>query len=351
FLWYRAPWPPAEIVRRTCRMPLEKPFRTAFQYQSAMYTAAGSAVARAGGAPWETLVKERIFRPLGMSGAGCITPSAEEVPDRATPYRADRGGAIRPGPWYVQTQPNAAGSVHVSARDLAAWLRFQIGDGTFAGRRLVSLTALAETHKPQIPLPSDEMVRASNPETVQLSYGLAWVIQDYRGHELVSHGGVIDGFRAHITLMPRDGFALAILSNRHQTRLNQALSNTFVDRLLGLAPRDWNDYYQRLEKGAETVKREARHKRDAERQPGPSPHPPADYVGEYEHPAYGRARVEMVGEKLRWHWSTFEGELSCHHSDAFELGCQLLDDPLIEFPVDHGKIKGFVFLNLLFQKK
>jgi CubicO group peptidase (beta-lactamase class C family) len=350
FLWYRASWPPSEIVRRTCRMPLEKPFRTAFQYQSAMYTAAGFAVARAGGAPWETLVKDRVFRPLGMSGARCVTPSAEEAPDRATPYRADRGGTLRPVSWYVQTQPNAAGSVHVSARDLAAWLRFQIGDGTFAGRRLVSAAALAETHKPQIPLPRDEMVRASNPETVQMTYGLAWVIQDYRGHELVSHGGVIDGFRAHITLMPRDGFALAILSNRHQTRLNQALSNTLVDRLLGLPPRDWNDFYQRLEKRAETVKREARQKRDAERQPGPPLHPLADYMGEYQHPAYGRAKVEMVGNKLRWHWSTFDGDLTYHHGEVFELGNELLDDPLIEFRADGGKVNGFVFLNLHFQK-
>ena len=49
--------------------------------------------------------------------------------------------SCEPIPWYVQTEPNPAGSVHVSARDLAAWLRFQIGDGTFGGRRLVSAAA------------------------------------------------------------------------------------------------------------------------------------------------------------------------------------------------------------------
>ncbi|HEY1381284.1 MAG TPA: serine hydrolase domain-containing protein, partial [Gemmataceae bacterium] len=226
FLWYHAPWPLAEAVRRTCRMPLEKPFRTAFQYQSAMYAAAGFAVARAGGDSWEALVRRRIFEPLGMASARCTTPTGEQVPDLATPYRAGPDGRLRPTPWYVQNEPNPAGSIHASARDLAAWLRFQIGGGTVNGRRLVSAAALAETHAPQIVLRMTDAIRAANPDTVQMSYGLGWVIQDYRGHLLVSHGGVIDGFRTHITLMPREGYALALLSNRHQTRLNLALSNT-----------------------------------------------------------------------------------------------------------------------------
>ncbi|HEX4588417.1 MAG TPA: DUF3471 domain-containing protein, partial [Gemmataceae bacterium] len=209
----------------------------------------------------------------------------------------------------------------------------------------------AETHRPQIPIRMDELVRANNPDTIQMSYGLAWVVQDYRGHELVSHGGVIDGFRAHITLLPRDGLALAILSNRHQTRLNQALSNTLVDRLLGLPPRDWNDFFKGLENRAEEVKLETRRKRDALRQPGPPPRLLADYSGTYEHPAYGRAQVEVKGTELRWRWSTFEGELAHHHGDMFELGNEYLDDPLIEFGVGgDGKVTGFTFLSLQFKR-
>jgi CubicO group peptidase (beta-lactamase class C family) len=352
FLWYRAPWPPAEVVRRTCRMPLERPFRTAFQYQSAMYTAAGFAVARAGGESWESLVRRRVFDPLGMSSSFCVTPTDEQAPDKATPYRTSRDGKLRPIPWYVQTDPNAAGSIHVSARDMAAWLRFQLSDGSFAGRRLVSAAALAETHRPQTVIPMDEAVRAANSDTVQLSYGLAWVIQDYRGHELISHGGVIDGFRAHITLMPRDGYGLALLSNRHQTRLNLALSNAIVDRLLGLSPRDWNDFFRRLEARSEEVKREARAKRDARRRPGRSSRPLADFAGDYEHPAYGRATVSVSGDRLEWMWSTFRGELARHHADVFELENELLEDPLIEFQVDQqGKVKRFLFLNLQFQRR
>ena len=60
-LWYRAPWPPEEIVRRAGALPLDRPFRTRFQYQSTMFTAAGLAVGSAAGRPWEEFVQKRLF--------------------------------------------------------------------------------------------------------------------------------------------------------------------------------------------------------------------------------------------------------------------------------------------------
>jgi CubicO group peptidase (beta-lactamase class C family) len=350
FLWYRTPWPLAEAVSRTCKMPLAKPFRTVFQYQSAMYTAAGFAEAKTGGVSWEAQVKRRIFEPLEMKSARCTTPTAEQGPDRASPYRSDPDGRLRAIEPYVQSEANPAGSVHVSARDLAGWLRFQIGDGTFNGRRLLSAAALAEMHKPQIVIPMDDAIRAANPGTVQLSYGLGWVIQDYQGHELVSHGGVIDGFRAHITLLPRDGFAVALLSNRHQTRLNLAMSNTLVDRLLALPTRDWNDYFKRLEDRSNAQKRTDRARRNEARKPD-QPRPSADFIAEYVHPAYGSARVSLEDGKLIWRWSTFRAELTHHHADVFELSNEFLDDQLIEFRADDaGKVTGMVFLSLEFKR-
>jgi CubicO group peptidase (beta-lactamase class C family) len=353
YLWYRSPWPVEEVVRRAGRLPLEKPFRTAFQYQSVLYAAAGLAAGRAGGDSWAALVRRRIFEPLGMATARCTTPTADQAPDRATPHRADRQGRLRPIPWYVQSDPNPAGSIHVSARDLVGWLQFQLGDGTFYGRRLVSAANLAETHMPQFALRLEGLVRDANPDTLQMSYGLGWVIQDYRGHLLVSHAGVIDGFRAHITLMPRDGLALAILANRHQTRMNLALSNALVDRLLGLPPQDWNAHFQALVKRGEEARRAARAERDRQRQPdvGPS-RPLADFTGTYEHPAYGRIRVRLADGRLCWEWNSFRGPLAHHHADMFELSNEDLDDPLIEFAAGGGNgVKGLVFLSLFFQKQ
>jgi CubicO group peptidase (beta-lactamase class C family) len=315
-----------------------------------MYTAAGLAAGRAGGSTWHELVERRIFAPLGMTSARTTTPVSSD--NLATPHRPDREGRLRVVPWYVQKEPNAAGSIHASARDLAPWLQFQIGDGTYHGRRLVSAENLAETHTPQFALRFDGIVKESNPDTLQMSYGLAWVIQDYRGHLLVSHAGTIDGFRAHITLMPRDGFALAILANRHHTRMNLALSNMLVDHLLGLPGKDWHAVFRSIVRKEEVAKQSLREQRDRGRQADTRPSRPlSEFVGVYEHPAYGRATVTMSDGRLQWAWSGFHVILEHYQSDIFVAKDENLDDPLIDFSVDtRGGVSAFTFLNLQFRR-
>jgi CubicO group peptidase (beta-lactamase class C family) len=350
FLWYRSPLGPEELVRRVGKLPLEQSFRSAFQYQSVMYTAAGLAAGRAGGSTWNELVERRVFTPLGMTTAR--TTTLERSPDLAAPHRPDRDGRLRVIPWYVQKEPNAAGSIHASARDLAGWLRLHIGGGTYQGRRLVSPENLNETHTPQFALRLEGIVKSSNPDTLQMSYGLAWVIQDYRGHLLVSHAGTIDGFRAHITLLPRDGYALAVLANRHHTRMNLALSNMLVDHLLGLPAKDWHGPLRDVVRQEEAAKRAARERRELQRRPGTRPSRPlADYAGAYDHPAYGRATVSVSDGRLHWAWSGFRVPLEHFHLHTFLATDENLDDPLIEFGVGPGEgVTRFTFLNLPFRR-
>jgi CubicO group peptidase (beta-lactamase class C family) len=351
FLWYRSPLSMEELVRRAGRLPLERSFRSVFQYQSVMVTAAGLAAGRAGGAPWEDLVRRRIFTPLGMASARGTTPPPEEAPDLAMPHRPDRAGRLRAIPWYVQARPNPAGSIHASARDLVGWLQFQLAGGEYRGRRLVSAAALAETHTPQFALRIDGPVRLANPDTLLMSYGLGWLVQDYRGHLLVSHAGTIDGFRAHVTLLPKDGYAVAILSNRHHTRMNLALSNTLADRLLGLPPKDWHAHLRDAVRREEQAARDERARRDQVRRPGSHPpRPLADYAGVFEHPAYGQARVSVHDGRLFWEWSGFRGPLGHHHDDTFVFEDQALDDPLIVFAATPNGVAAMEFLKLPFRR-
>ena len=55
--------------------------------------------------------------------------------------------------------------------------------------------------------------RDLHPETVQMSYGMGWVLEDYRGVGLCSHAGAIDGFRVHITLIPEKKIGIVLLAN------------------------------------------------------------------------------------------------------------------------------------------
>ena len=51
-----------------------------------------------------------------------------------------------------------------------------------------------------------------------LAYGYGWVVQDYHGHREISHAGYIDGFRAHLTMLPDDRLGIVLLNNLDNIR-------------------------------------------------------------------------------------------------------------------------------------
>ncbi len=343
YLWYRAPWSPKEAVEKAGLLPLDKPFRSAFQYQSTMFTAAGLAIESASGMPWEQFIKKRIFDPLGMSSAVCSGTEAKASPNRATGYRLDAKGVLAPVPFYIHNAPDAAGTIHASARDLSNWLRFQLNEGVLGDKRRVSAKQLCETHTPQIPIRLQGAEAEIHCFTNLISYGLAWVIQDYRGVKLVSHGGVIVGYRVHLTLVPEKKIGIAILNNRDGTQMNLALSNTLLDRLLGLPPKNWHTHIraalEREEEQAEQAERKRRAKlpRDTK-----SSLELAAYSGTYEHPAYGKAIVRLDSGRLIWEWANFSGPLIHSHLDVFTLEDEEMNNPRVAFEIGaDAKVASF----------
>src|SRR5262249_51356119 len=130
-LWYHSPWSQEEIIRRIGRVKPDYGFRSRFHYQTTMFQAAGYAVGTASKGTWADLVRKRICEPLGMTSAGLTTGPALKAADHASPHRPDRQGRVAVIPWYEMPSPDPAGSITASARDLAKWVRFQLGDGTF----------------------------------------------------------------------------------------------------------------------------------------------------------------------------------------------------------------------------
>ncbi len=76
-MWYNSGYDSAEVLQRVRHLPPSWSLRSAFGYQNIMYVAAGELIAKVAGAPWERIVKERIFAPLGM-GASRVDVSEVE---------------------------------------------------------------------------------------------------------------------------------------------------------------------------------------------------------------------------------------------------------------------------------
>lgn len=317
-LWYRAAWAPEEAVRRVGHLPLDRPFRSAFQYQSTMFTAAGLAVAKASESSWEEIIARRLFAPLGMKTAGDSTAKFRSD-DRAAGHRFGSRGELVPFPdWHPFPRPDAAGSIHVSARDLCAWLRFHLNTGVHAGQRLVSAANLDETHTPQMVIPLVGTERRLHPDATQMSYGLAWVIQDYHGYKIIAHAGVIEGFRVQLTLVPKARLGIAVLANLHATRMNLALTYRLLDNLLDMETRDWDRHMQDVVRDAAASDAKARQGQFARRKENTRPSLDIDdYVGDYHHPAYSKTTVTRERGQLVWRFSSFTLPLEHFHFDTF----------------------------------
>jgi hypothetical protein len=286
---------------------------------------------------WADFVQKRILDRLEMKNTCVTTAKALASADHASPHRIDSQGQLEVIPWYPMEKPEPAGSINSSARDLCQWMRFQLADGTFAGKQLVSAKNLQETHTPQTIIRLEGNVRDMNPDTTQISYGMGWVVQDYRGQLLVSHAGAIDGFRAHITLIPKAKIGIVLLNNLDKTHMNLAVSNSLVDLLLGLPKKDWNAYVGEQVRKQESAARARYLEREKNRKPESKPSLPLTaYAGTYEDPAYGTAVIALKDNSLVWKWSSFNCRLEHFADDTFTIDSDLLGHPRVQFVVTSG---------------
>ncbi len=317
--WYRSPWSREEVIRRIGSVKLTRPFRSTWQYQNIMYVTAGQVVGVASKSSWEEFVEKRIFDPLGMTGANFSATVAEKAADRASPHVKESDGSVKVIPWFNLDNAGPAGSINAGARDISRWVRFQLGNGTFEGKRLVTAANMAEMHTPQMVLPVD---RAAYPHTNMMSYGMAWFIQDYHGHHMIAHTGGIDGFRARVVLLPKQNLGIVILTNSSvgtsSASMHVAVTNSIVDLLLGLPKTDWNARYGEQVKNIETQTASFEQRREARRQKETRPSRElASYAGTYEDAAYGKVNVSVEGGALVVEWSSFKAKLEHYHYDTF----------------------------------
>jgi CubicO group peptidase (beta-lactamase class C family) len=352
-LWYRAPWGIDHTLKQVPKLPLDYQFRGGYRYSSIPYMAAGRVAEKVGKEPWEKLVRERLLEPLDMKGVTLTTTEIPKDADRALGHRLSKAGKIERMATYEMKEPNPSGSMNATPRDLAAWLQFHVSEGIApSGRRLVSSKQLLETRTPQNLMRLEGAAKALFPETVQASYAMGWVVSDHRGLKVVGHGGLIDGFRMQITLIPDKDLGFAVLTNLHDTRMPMALTNTLIDLYCDLKPKDWNAYFVKVEADVAEAKAAALAARDKARDPNAPPSLEVkEYAGKYEHAAYGSATVTHIGGKLAAKFSSFDYPLEHYEGDRFRITDGFFEDELAVFTVTDGKVTGLKLSGIEFARK
>lgn len=356
WLWDNSPWSREEVIRRAGEVTLSKPFRTAYQYQNIMFVAAGEALAQASGKSWEQFMRSRILEPLGMSRTTLVTREARLAENHAIGHAhdLDRQPRVRIFSFFEDENVGPAGSMNSSANDMARWLQFQLNDGAIDGRSLIPSEALRETRMPHTPIRLEGPGKEANPVTNLQAYALGWVVQDYRGELLVSHGGALNGYRANVAMLPGTKSGVVILSNLGRSVAVTALRNTLLDALLSEGDLNWHDLFMQLEQKSLERERKRELEWSSKRKAGTRPSRELGaYAGTYTAPGYGEASISASDSGLTLRWSKMTVPLEHWHYDTFVAKSDADDlDEIVIFRLDkNGDVEAFTMFDSEFNRK
>jgi CubicO group peptidase (beta-lactamase class C family)/D-alanyl-D-alanine dipeptidase len=319
-LWYASGFSRTEVLHRVRRLEPSWSFRSHYGYQNIMFMAAGDVAAAASGMSWDDLVRTKIFTPLGMTRTTTTIRALPAMQDVAMPHEL-RNDTVYVIPWRNMDNLGPAGSMNSSANDLAQWLRMQLHDGVYAGKRIMSDSVVEEMHTPQTVIRMSDESRKLYDDTHFMAYGLGWSLRDYHGRFLVTHGGVIDGMRTEIGMVPEDSLAIVVLANLDGTNLPTALLYRALDTYMGAPARDWSKLLLDARDKAQARSDSTRKKFESERVANTRPSLPLEsYVGVYSDSMYENIEVKYDGKALvATMGPSYTGDLSHWHFDTFKV--------------------------------
>lgn len=112
------------LLERVTALPPASPPGTRYEYSNAGFALAGHMLESVMDQPWEDLLRERLFQPLGMLSAGFGVPAAPRYIDQPWGHQWINGNAVPVEPGTSADNPPAigpAGTVHCSILDLAKY--------------------------------------------------------------------------------------------------------------------------------------------------------------------------------------------------------------------------------------
>ena len=207
-LWQRAGKPPREQREYlthellTKHQPEAKP-GTKTVYSNAGYALVGHAIEERLDRPWEEVLCDRLFAPLGMTSAGFGAPSTVGNVDQPWGHKVAEDGTVEPvAPGLHADNPAAigpGGTVHCRIGDLAKYAAWQLAGARGEGRLLHPET----------------FERLHTPFASDSEYALGWIATErpWGGGTVLTHAGSNTMFYAVIWIAPEKDFAIVVCTN------------------------------------------------------------------------------------------------------------------------------------------
>jgi len=311
-----------EVLRRMQFLRVVAPFRQSMVYSNIGYTVAGEAMAAAAHGDFESLLRDLVIKPLGLTSTTWSYEQAATMPNVASAH-APVDGRQQVIPRERQRQPIApAAAVQTTANDMTRWMRLHLNGGVLDGTRYVSDSSMREMHSVHaIITPTPAMRAARLVQDTVTGYGLGWQIMDYRGHRVWWHTGNGDGQIAWMALFPDDRLGIAVMVNTWSApNVHFALINRIADTFLGYPSRDWAAETFARNPNTDSARAANRRAMDAMRSATPHRLPPAAFVGKYEHPVFGPIWIRQASSGLTLQMGDGRlADLEYHGGDTFYI--------------------------------
>jgi CubicO group peptidase (beta-lactamase class C family) len=321
-IWYKSDYSTKELFERLKYLdPKESP-RQIFLYNNMMYAGVGYSIQLQSGKPWAEFVREKIFQPLGMSHTLFSIADMLKQPDYGVPFDERRDSfELYKIPYYEDTDGlAAAGAIISNMEDMSHWLIALMNNGMYEGKQVLPPKAIDATLQPAIALPNAGAQARGWWEILNQAYGMGRWTASYRGHLMAFHGGDLPGFHSQISYLPNEhiGVIVFVIGN-HTAPLYNPISYSVYERLLGMDLTPWTDRLLKIRLANKKAATEARSKAGFGRVPNTKPsHDLAEYVGEYDHPAYGTLKISMKDNALRFDFHKIGLSLAHFHYDRFD---------------------------------
>lgn len=180
-------------------------------YSNVGYVTLGVLIRKLSGKFYGDYLKEKVFKPLGMTTARIISEH-DIVANRSGGYMLVKG-ELKNQEWVAPSlNTTADGALYLTVHDMVKW------EAALAAGKLLSKASYDEIWSP---------VKLNNGSTHP--YGFGWMFGNVNGHRLIEHSGSWQGFKAHILRFPDKKLAIIVFAN-----LAQANPTRIAHQIAGL---------------------------------------------------------------------------------------------------------------------
>lgn len=210
-----------QMIPRLEEVPLISAPGRVMAYQNLAYSLVQPMLENSTKMTYDSLIKQYIYKPLKMDDASIDFESLMNEENIALPHSSRNSVPMEQQDDYFAVLP--AAGVNASISDMAIWVNALLGHHP----EVLSKESLKPIFKQNNRLPKNNPWARNWGGINSVGYGMGWRTIDYKGQDLIYHGGYLNGYRTEMAFCLEEDIGIVILSNSFSRFLMQSVPSFF----------------------------------------------------------------------------------------------------------------------------